>query len=253
MNVQAHTTTLRERSRLSEPTPAPSTETPSIEARASKTDSIRIDSVDLPTDYYPGQRVYPAVSLRSSNLAVSIFDPDHCIAPSLINGYRCRILIDVNGRRVAEREVCLASGSGQPYRYEFPNGFTMPRTGDSATVSIRVQMANTGTQVADRERTLSAVQSDPGDPSDPSDPGDPAPTQCPPGYVYDYAQETCVRVDDGGGDGGGGSSDECRGLLDALLRPECSLDAYLSNAQSGAFTAVFGLLVIFFLALAVGR
>jgi hypothetical protein len=263
MNVQSHTATMRDRARLSSTTAAPTGPTAdAVDAHASKTDSIRIDSVELPADYYPGETLYPAVSLRSSNLAVSLFDADHCVARNLINGYRCRIIIEVNGRRVAEREVCLASGTGQPYRYDFPNGLAMPRTGDAAGIRVRVRMANTGTVVAERSTTLTAIQSepdpapDPTDPTDPTDPGGGGQTTCGPGFVYDYAQDRCVPITDGGTGGGGGSggdAEPCRGLLDAIFRADCSLDTYLANAQSGGFTVLAGLMLVFFVVLAVSR
>jgi hypothetical protein len=250
MNVTAHTATFRDRTRgVTRP----------LTARA--TDELALEvEWDVTTTAQVGERVFGSVSIASGSgrsvAQPSLGDPDYCVAANLGNGVALDLELVAGGARLDERSICL------------PTTWPLWEDQPDRTIDFEIVPANTGTLtleliiVGSRSDNRLAIETQPitvrerdddgsGDSDGDGDSTTGGVVDCPDGFYWDEAAQACLE-NAGTNNTNGDTTDPnrpCSGVVDALTRSECSVDAYVQNAGQGAFIGL-GIFAIAFLALA---
>lgn len=177
-------------------------------------DRITVTRANVPSEVAPGATFEIELDIATDSEA-AFLDPDWCPTRTLdVGGIRVEGGLLIDGQHLSSDQVCIAQGVG--------GGI-----GRSRTISARVT-APSGTGTARLTADFRGANSG-------NDFGD-------------YTTTITVKEGAGGnwsGGDDGGNGAECAGLVDALTKPECSLDNYIANAQSGALIAAGGIGLMF--------
>ena len=229
MDVQRGTTALRDRSRVTTPGTGPTgppgpSGSDTVTARASS--AISLGNPRIPNRAEPNTNIDASITVTNNNLWIDpITSPNGCDPGRLFTGgSHVRVELLVNGTRVDQATDCVPGAGGS---IEFPLTWTTPPAESDITKSVtyRAIGADNGDQFTDYSTSVTVTGSAP--------------------------EQGSGGADEGGRDGGSGADDvQCRGLVDAIIKPECSFNDYVAQAGQGAMLMLVGFALVFVLAAA---
>lgn len=174
----------------------------SVEASlAAESGLVSLENVDVPTEVRPGENIPIAVDVRNDALTVGATDPDWCISPQILGGYRLEIVARLDGIEQDRIRRCVAQRSVRDVQLQV----RAPTTEGTVDLTIEVEGGNSGHFQDDIQRTIVVTE-------------DAQPQPCPPGFERDPDTGDCVPAGGGDGDGDGdGFLDDAERALTLLV------------------------------------